>query len=353
MQVPIDTFHDREDGNTRNLVLNCLDRNLEPLPRSSWLQFNSTTQTLYGLALDSQVKQIKVSSEYFLVARDRDGNKAYDAFSIDLRENDETLAVMFTVRITKTSLKIFDQDLSNVLLLVKNIASYYGDEDESMVRVISVNRGSVLFTWSNVTVQTCNKDLISQLALKVIAREGYIHPAFQNALLPAFVAEDIYENRTGPCIFPNTTDVTLIARVSSLDRSLWLKYFLPGVVIGILIIVIAVTCFIVRRHTGVKVLDADKQIFKKRKPIILDEELELSTFSGKPIELPDDSLTPIRFPKETSLTNPDDDNENCSQRPSPTPSAPLYQGLPPRYESVYNNRGYSTPPPAYKLPPSY
>ena len=348
VQVPIDTFHDREDGNTRNLILNCLDGNHKPLSRSSWLQFNSTTQTFYGIALRSQLEQIKSAREYILVARDSDGGEAYGAFTVDLQENNETLALMFTLRIVGTSLEIFTQDLNNVLLLVEKIASYYGDEDESMIQVMSLNDGSLLFAWSNTSMLTCNLELINELTLKIITKDDGIQRTFQNALLPTFVAEDVYGNRTGACISPVSTVAPPAARVSSHDD--WLKFVLPGLLIGLLIIIVAVTCFIKRRHFGAKVLRLDEKTFKRRKPIILDDEIEITTLCGNPIKLPDDSLTPIRHADYTSFTNPDFDDDEFPEWPSPISSAPSYQRQPPKYGDT---RGYDTPPPPYKLPPLY
>lgn len=47
--IPNDTFIDHEDGNTRQLKLDLLFANGEPIRRSHWLQFNKLTQQVYGL----------------------------------------------------------------------------------------------------------------------------------------------------------------------------------------------------------------------------------------------------------------------------------------------------------------
>jgi hypothetical protein len=119
----------------------------------------------------------------------------------------------------------------------------------------------------------------------------------------------------------------------------------------VLIIVIVVAVLLVKRRSGVKILKEDKQTFKRRKPIILDDEQEMSTLCGKPIELPEDSLSPIRFPRETSFQTPEYDEDDIPELPSPIVPAPSYQRLPPRYSGEYNR--HTTPPPPYRLPPSY
>lgn len=347
VQIPVDTFHDREDGNTRNLRLECLTVAHASLSRNSWLQFNATTQTLYGLVLKSQVG--KISSEYLLTASDRDGNTVFDAFTVIIDESSKLLAAMFSVKLTGISLEMFNRDIENILSIVQAIAGYYGDKDESMIQVLSLTEGSAIFTWSNTSLQTCDEDLINDIASKLITRQGNTQPDFRNALSP-FIAGNTFVNYTGPCVVPSTENPS-VSELSSHKTSPWLKYVLPALVVAVVIVVIAVAFLLVRRHSGVKLLKEDKQIFKRRKPIILDGEQEMSTLSGKPIEIPEDSLTPIRFPRESSFGTPEYDDD-IPELPSPIMSAPVYQRLPPRYSDGGSNR-YNTPPPPYKLPPSY
>ncbi len=346
VQIPVDTFHDREDGNTRNLRLECLTVTHAKLSSNSWLQFNSTTQTLYGLVLKSQLG--KVSSEYLLSASDHDGNTVYDAFTVIIEDNSKLLAAMFSAKLTGIDLAMFNRDIDNVLSIVQTIAGYYGDKDESMIQVLSLTEGSVIFTWSNTSLQTCDEDLINDIASKLITRQGSIQQDFYNALSPRFTADEVFVNYTGPCVVPSTENPN-VSELSSHDTSPWLKYVLPAVVVAIVIVVVAVAFLLVRRHSGVKILKEDKRIFKRRKPIILDGEQEMQSLSGKPIELPEDSLTPIRF-RESSLGMPEYDEDDIPELPSPILSAP-YQRLPPRYSGGYNR--HNTPPPPYKLPPSY
>ncbi|XP_028407466.1 serine-rich adhesin for platelets-like isoform X1 [Dendronephthya gigantea] len=349
VKIPADTFHDREDGNTRNLRLDCLTVDHEKLPKDSWLQFNSTTQKLYGLILKNQLEGH--STEYILTASDNDGNTVYDAFSVNVERRTIPLAAIFSVRLTKTNLEMFNKDLSNILSIVQNIAGYYGDKDESLVRVESVTKGSVLFTWRNTTFKSCDNDLINDTASKLVTTQGNIQPDFYNVFLPKFRATDVFINYTGPCAVSSTKNPRA-AELSSSETSPWLKYVLPVVLVAAVIIIIAVVLLVLRQHSGSKILKEDKQIFKRRKPTILDGELEMSTLSGKPIELPEDSLTPIRFPRETPLETPEDYEDDIPKLPSPILSAPSYQRLSPRYNDKGSNR-YDSPPPSYRLPPSY
>lgn len=349
VQIPADTFHDREDGNTRNLRLDCLAVDHTRLSKDSWLQFNSTTQKLYGLILRSQLDGY--STEYILTASDNDGNTVYDAFSVNVESSTILFAAIFSVRLTKTSLEMFNRDLDNVLSIVQSIAGYYGDKDESLLRVISVTKGSVIFTWSNTTLESCDYDLINDTASKLVTRQGTIQPHFYNVLSPKFIARDVFVNSSGPCVVSSTENPS-VAELSSPETSPWLKYVLPAVAVAVVIIIIALVLLVLRKHSGAKILKEDKQIFKRRKPIILDGELlEMSTLSGKPIELPEDSVSPIRFPHETLLEMPEDCEDDIPELPSPILPAPSYQRLSPRYNEGSNR--YNSPPPPYRLPPSY
>ena len=349
VQIPVDTFHDREDGNTRNLRLECLTVSHARLSSNSWLQFNSTTQTLYGLVLKSQLETIP--SEYLLSASDYDGNTVYDAFTVTIEESSKVLAAMFSVELAGINLEMFNRDINNVLSMVLTIAGYYGDTDESMIQVLSLMEGSVIFTWSNTSLQTCDKYLIDDVASKIITREGNVQQDFYNALSPRYIADNVFVNYTGPCVVPSTENPN-VTELSSHETSPWLKYFLPLLAVVVVIVVIVVIFLLVKRRSGVKILKEDKHTFKSRKPIILDDEQEMSTLCRKPVELPEDSLSPIRFPRESSLGTPAEyDEDDISELPSPILPAPSYQRLPPRYNGQYNR--YSTPPPPYKLPPSY
>ena len=328
--------------------MECLTVGHGRLPGDSWLQFNSTTQTLYGLVLKSQVGTIP--SEYLLSASDHDGNTVYDAFTVVIEESSKVLAATFSLELTKINLETFNRDINNVLSIVATIAGYYGDTDESMIQVLSLEEGSVIFTWSNTSLQTCDKYLINDTASKIMTRKGNVQPHFYNALSPRYTANNVFVNYTGSCLVPSTDNPT-VSGLSSPRTSAWLEYVLPSLAVAVLIIVIVVAVLLVKRRSGVKILKEDKQTFKRRKPIILDDEQEMSTLCGKPIELPEDSLSPIRFPRETSFQTPEYDEDDIPELPSPIVPAPSYQRLPPRYSGEYNR--HTTPPPPYRLPPSY
>ena len=329
--------------------MDCLTVTQARLSRSSWLQFNSTTQVLYGLILKTQVG--KISLDYFLTASDHDGNTVYDAFTVIIEEISQPIAATLSVKLTGINLETFNRDIGNMLSIVQTIADYSGDKDESMVQVLSAVEGSVIFTWTNASLKTCDEDLINEIASKFMTTQGNIQPDFFTALSPKFIGEEIFVNYTGPCILHSTQNPTA-AELSSDETSPWLRYVLPALVVAVILCVIAVICLLVRLHTGVKILKEDKYLFKRRKPVILDGELEMSNLSGKPVELPDDSLTPIRFPRESSLPGSEYDDYDSSEIPSPILPAPPYQRLPPTYNDESFNR-YNTPPPPYKLPPLY
>ena len=71
LRIPDDTFYDSEDrATTRNLSLSVGFASGDSIPSDFWLQFDTKTQTIYGLPLDVHVPTGVSGESLVLRARD-------------------------------------------------------------------------------------------------------------------------------------------------------------------------------------------------------------------------------------------------------------------------------------------
>ena len=94
-QIPEDAFTDLEDGKTRNLKLTLQDENHQDLDTNSWVQFNSSTQTITALASKSIVSK---SYKFILVVTDQSSLSIQSDISIVLKENSINETFYITMR---------------------------------------------------------------------------------------------------------------------------------------------------------------------------------------------------------------------------------------------------------------
>lgn len=346
IQVPLDTFHDEEDGNTRHLKLGCSSITSDRLSSDSWLQFNSTSQQFYGLVLYGELRTI--AKEFLLTATDKDGNTVNDAFTVRLHEATNPVPAIFSLQLTDVSFENFNKDIHNKLALVQSIAGYYGDHDESMIHVQYVVKGSVIFGWSNISLVNCDEASILNVTRKVIMQDGEVQSDFKEKLKPKFTIENAFVNLTSLCTL-QSTDKPIIAKVYAQNNSKWMTFVFPSIAVTIIIITIFLVIVFLRRRSGMKLLKEDEKTFRRRKPIILDGEQEMSSLSGKPIQLPDDSPSFNRIAGRNSLVMEDLNEDDNMDGPSPIISSLSYKEIPPSY---FDERS-KQPPPPYKQPPIY
>ncbi len=364
LQIPQDTFYDYEDGNTRNLTLNVVDEHGEALTSHSWLQFNDSSQTLYGMPLSHD--NISGSMEFIIEAKDSVGAATRNLIEVFMNETSN-------VEPSFTFLGQFDLDFSKFLLrrdriidLIWRLSSYFGDPTPDGVHVISVRKGSVIVKWTNATisVDSCNEDAIQNLYESIVTN-GTINEEFQKAMSDVFPVYKLDLNWHGVCehlSYSDTTEVpTTAADVDSLD--ILVVTLVPIILfVGLLISVLILFWIFCRRKTsGQFILDDEKPIFtKSRKPIFMEGELEMTDVvkrSRKPIIMSPD-------PEPDAFSNP-----AClhSDQPDPPPYTLPVDGLgslfvDPDFQTSTPNQGlaiddpdegYVTPPPPYRLPPLY
>ncbi|XP_032234244.2 mucin-3A isoform X1 [Nematostella vectensis] len=364
-QVPADTFHDRKDGNTRNLTLELYlvgpQSTQAEIP--GWLQFDDKTQTISGLPMDPS-ETLTRGELFILKARNSRGDIAYDAFEILVLDSQTQHAVELSTRLDN-NYTIFSNNLTQRLLLLSAIASFYGDASPGYIRVLRYQEGSVLFIWTNDTLPTseCDPEKNARVSNRV-EEDGEVTNAFRQALAPRFPVMSAYSSLVGVC---NRTIIPASAipgaRDSEESSDLWVKHVLPGVLVAFILIIIAILLFLYLRRKRPKPADPERRTYKKRKPIILDPEMELKPLPGKPLVLPsDDPSQPPSYISDTSLDkapysyyNDDYDDDGDDEEDfkfGSFPPSPIYETPPPVYggfEPDYRE----TPPPNYRLPPMY
>lgn len=292
-----------------------------------------------------------------LHARDRNSLEARDAFEVFVVPSEKPVVQELKVKISN-EFPEFSRNLSQRLALLKKIATYYGDADESNIRVLSFTSGSVITTWTNDSLPTdrCDEEKVQYVADKMLLPSGEVKEEFKVAL-DGFPVQTASEERLGVCngsyIAPSEEPIDPARQQSKMEESLWYKHVLVGLLIVFIIIILAVLLIWCLRRRRPKPSN-EKRTFKKRKPIVLDPEIELKPIPGKPLVLPeDDPSFPPSYISETSLNKPmysDDEDEEDYGKTNPSV---VYEPPPPFHQAMEDDDPRNSPPPAYLMPPMY
>jgi len=326
------------------------------IPTDFWLQFDTASQTINGLPLDEHVPDGILGQVLVLRARDNNSADTFDAFEVLVVPSEKPVVQELRVRITN-EFATFNRDLALRLGLLKKIAAYYDDEDESKIRVLSFSPGSVIMIWTNDSLPTdsCDEEKLQYVTNKMLLPNGEVKEEFREAL-QGFPVVSASEERFGVCngsfIAPTERPIDPARKEARVEENLWYKHVLVGLILVLILIVLVVLLiWYCRRHRPKPW--SEKRTFKKRKPIVLGPEIELKPLPGKPLVLPDDDpSSPPSYISETSFNKPtysdDEDEEDYGKR---SPSV-VYEPPPPFYPTQDNNIRNS-PPPAYLMPPMY
>ena len=229
--IPNDTFYDKEDLHTPNLRLEMLTIDGDALLRTSWLLLNSSRQEIYGLPFDVDTIGLH---EFLMVAADKKGRKAYDAFEVRVLEDTVLYNHKFNILIDYDNVTFMDNVGVRVFLLEK-IASYFGVNFTS-VRVASYTPG-VLFTFffDFIPYEECSNPLLVKLI------DGFwfgseLNPQFVAALGPDFrVISGSYETLP-PC---KVVQPDIGAAVGDRPGGIWWTYaIIPAIVLAVVLLLI-------------------------------------------------------------------------------------------------------------------
>ena len=136
------------------------------MPLTSWLQFDSNHQTVYGVAV-SPYYNSSLSSPitYQLTAYDSAGLSVSTALSVTVHA-DNLVQVSHTFSMTiRTDYRLFTYRLSHLVYWIGNLTDYFSTTRQS-ITVLGLLDSSVTVEWTNNTINsvdppyTCPLDLI-------------------------------------------------------------------------------------------------------------------------------------------------------------------------------------------------
>ncbi|XP_064816313.1 dystroglycan 1-like, partial [Oncorhynchus masou masou] len=373
VKIPSDTFFDKEDGTTDKLRLTLRMNHNEVVGDDSWIQFNSTSQLLYGLPDSNHIGK----HEYFMQATDKGGLNAIDAFEVRVNRwapNDKS-PVLFQARFHGEPHQVTN-DIHKKILLIKKLAYSFGDRNSSTVTLRNITKGSIMVEWTNNSLQQnpCPKEKIQTMSRRISNAQGRPSQTFISTMEPEFKPIDIKVKGTAACrnymfvppseiIIPLPPAVTpaLGAGRQSTD-DVYLHTVIPAVVVAAILLIagiIAMICYRKKRK-GKLTIEDQATFIKKGVPIIFADELDDSKpppSSSMPLILQEEKppLPPPEYPNmtspETTPLNQDLLGEYTALRDE-DPNAPPYQPPPPftvpmegKGSRPKNMTPYRSPPP--------
>lgn len=374
VKIPSDTFFDKEDGTTDKLRLTLRQNHNEVVGEGSWIQFNTTSQLLYGLPDVQHVGK----HEYFMQATDKGGLNAIDAFEVRVNRwpiNDKT-PVIFTARFEGEPRSVTN-DIHKKILLVKKLAYALGDRNSSTVSLRNISKGSIVVEWTNTSLpqHPCPKEQLAVMSRTLASADGKPSEAFRYSMEPEFRPLDVQAKGRASCrtysfIPPGEIDIPEPPAVTpalgtgrqSTD-DVYLHTVIPAVVVAAILLIagiIAMICYRKKRK-GKLTIEDQATFIKKGVPIIFADELDDSKpppSSSMPLILQEEKppLPPPEYPNmatpETTPLNQELLGEYTALRDE-DPNAPPYQPPPPFTTPMEGKGSRPKNMTPYRSPPPY
>ena len=372
--MPPDTFYDFEDGNSRNLKLLFVTVDGLTLPKNSWIKFNQTTQTLYGMPLSIH----EGKQDYIMAAIDSKGKIARDAFEVVVvrRPHEQKINHEFSITLD-TDYNKFLIDVEKRIDIANKIAKLYGDKDTSKITVTRIEEGSVIYAWTNNSVQSepCPVREIANLLSYLITKNNTLNRTLIETMKP-YKVQRAGANPYGSCVTtgmpPKETTkqppVEEPGRVEtskeSSNEDLLITTIVPAaIIVAMLLLAGIVACILYRRKRKGKLSDEDKHTFvNKGIPIIFADELEDKPDPPtKPLIMAEEKppLPPPEYHRSGAgsvPSTPQSDHKEpyIEEEPDTDMMSPLYQPPPPFTGSRdHRNSRPRQQQQSYRNPPPY
>lgn len=356
-KVPTDTFHDKEDGATENLSLTMTTREGELIDKFPWVEFNMKSQIIYALPMG----EIIGKHEFLLIAHDRGGLRAFEAFEFHVYPLPIKPNHYFYLQLVADKKQYDDRVTKRVETLAKvgkyfhkimNYPSTYSDirlqKDENKEN----EETDLLIKW-----------FFADIAKNILAVREYKSKYEGNDKQPYTEFKNFYDDECpieGQCNVVkawveindplSADDPDVLGRVDDDDDGIWWEYtIIPAFIVAALIFIIGLIIIICIRCRRIsKVNKNEKIIFvKPKKPAIFREEYPMKEMYGEqPLVTPNDKppLPPPAYPRSSTPT--DDPSERLLGD-----NLHIYQAP---FESSSEATGGSRPPnSSYRLPPPY
>ncbi|KAM3622360.1 uncharacterized protein V6R79_023752 [Siganus canaliculatus] len=374
VKIPSDTFFDKEDGTTDKLRLTLRQNSNEVVGEGSWIQFNTTSQLLYGLP---DVKHVG-KHEFFMQATDKGGLNAIDALEVRVNRwpvNDKS-PVIFTARLDGEPQSITN-DIHKKIQLVKKLAYVLGDRNSSTVSLRNISKGSIVVEWTNTSLpqHPCPKEQLAAMSAVLANNEGKPTQTFRYFMEPEFRVLDVKVKGRASCrahsfIPPGMIDIpeppAVTPGLGSSKHStddVYLHTVIPAVVVAAILLIagiIAMICYRKKRK-GKLTIEDQATFIKKGVPIIFADELDDSKpppSSSMPLILQEEKppLPPPEYPNmatpETTPLNQELLGEYTALRDE-DPNAPPYQPPPPFTTPMEGKGSRPKNMTPYRSPPPY
>uniref|UniRef100_A0AAV2M6W8 Dystroglycan 1 n=1 Tax=Knipowitschia caucasica TaxID=637954 RepID=A0AAV2M6W8_KNICA len=374
VKIPSDTFFDNQDGTTDKLRLSLRQNHNEVVGDGLWIQFNTTSQLLYGIP---DVKHIG-KHEYFMQATDKGGLNAIDAFEVRVNRwptNDKS-PVIFTARFDGEPHSVTN-DIHKKILLVKKLANALGDRNSSSVSIRNITKGSIIIEWTNTSLpqHPCPKEQLLTMSRTLASADGRPSQTFRYAMEPDFRPLDVSAKGRASCkthsfIPPGEIDIPEPPAVTpalgtgrqSTD-DVYLHTVIPAVVVAAILLIagiIAMICYRKKRK-GKLTIEDQATFIKKGVPIIFADELDDSKpppSSSMPLILQEEK-PPLPPPEYPNMSNPETTPLNQELLGEYTalrdedPNAPPYQPPPPFTTPMEGKGSRPKNMTPYRSPPPY
>ncbi|XP_035243942.1 dystroglycan [Anguilla anguilla] len=374
VKIPSDTFYDREDGTTDKLKLTLRKNHKEVAVEGSWIQFNSTSQLLYGMPDGQQVGL----HEYFMQATDKGGLSATDAFEVRVNRwpTSDKPPVLFSVRFEGEP-RMITNDIHKKIQLIKGLALSFGDRNSSTVTLKNITKGSIVVAWTNNSLQQdpCPREQIQAMSDRISNATGQPSESFIKNMEPDFKPMNVSVRGTGSCrryvfVPPGEVDedapIPVTPALGTGRQStddVYLHTVIPAVVVAAILLIagiIAMICYRKKRK-GKLTIEDQATFIKKGVPIIFADELDDSKpppSSSMPLILQEEKppLPPPEYPNmaspETTPLNQDLLGEYTALRDE-DPNAPPYQPPPPFTTPMEGKGSRPKNMTPYRSPPPY
>ncbi|KAK1168920.1 dystroglycan-like [Acipenser oxyrinchus oxyrinchus] len=347
--IPSNTFSDREDGNTTNLILAMAAADSSPSGPESWVRLDQTQQIIQGYPLETDLQYSPQT--FILTAMDSGGYSIQQTFTIELRFANTDPCHLYTVR-TKNSYNSFIKDRRRIEQFVDKMAEYFNGTSSKHISVSTLRPGSTVVSWYNTTLcfatnkaqHQCQKNKILAVLVEMKMPDGKVNPGFVEAMLPEFRITTV-DNVTygGVCILDSDLAPTATTTDSFFksDKNYWIVTTLIVLLIILclfLVVVLAVTIYRSCRKYE-KILPSESLLFQNDRAA---GHLELDTLrprkpplfhqDGPPPSPPPQLWVTRCQPQRIPLSHNNIIPNMLYQRDNlPTHSPPKYQ-LPPPYE---------------------
>lgn len=380
VKIPADTFFDQEDGNTENLHLLLQQNDYQAVDQDSWIQFNSSSQLLYGFP-DQNHTGIH---EFLMIAIDKENSSAMDALKVHVNHwpADDQSPVVFIARFQGEPKTLAD-DIHKKILFCKKLASALGDYNSSSVTIRNISRGSILVEWTNSSLpkNPCPSEQIQAMCHRISDAQGHPTSEFYSAMQPEFKPINIGARGANKCqkfsflplgqvsssISPENVSVPEPSTVTPSSNSGWhssddvyLHTVIPSVVVAALLLTagfIAMICYRKKRR-GKMTTEEQATFIKKGVPIIFADELDDSKSppsSSMPLILREEKppMPPPHYPNSACGEVHQILEEYISFNDDDDPSAPPYQPPPPFTVPIDGRGSRPKNMTSYRCPPPY